>query len=206
MNRTIPLVLMVALASDAHGAEPEALIQRLAKPAPASIAFQEVRFSALLSRPLIVAGELGYSGPASLDRRVTTPYQETTMIRGASVRVEREGEPTRSFALKRAPELSGLLTGFSALLTGDVAALERSFSIEMSGDAASWQLQLTPKDATARRRLRQILIDGRRDQPRCFSMLNTDGGASVMLLGEAAQRELSSAASLDDLEQLCRTR
>jgi len=36
-----------------------ALIQRLAKPAPAIIDFTEVRFSTLLKQPLIVSGTLG---------------------------------------------------------------------------------------------------------------------------------------------------
>jgi Outer membrane lipoprotein carrier protein LolA-like len=199
----IPIALMLAQVPVALGAAPEALIPRLAKPAPASIAFAEVRFSALLSQPLIVAGELGYSGPAHLERRVTKPYHETTTIRGASVRVEREGEPVRSFALKRAPELRGLIDGFSALLSGDGAALKRSFSVDMTGNDQQWLLQLAPKDTAARRRLKQILIHGRHDEPRCFSMLNTDGGASVLLLGDAAQGERSATVTIDDLMKLC---
>jgi len=58
--------------------EADALIGRLAKPAPATISFTEVRFSKLLRAPLIVSGDLGYAGPESLDRRVTAPYREST--------------------------------------------------------------------------------------------------------------------------------
>src|SRR5690606_10532648 len=151
--------------------------------APATISFTEVRFSKLLRAPLIVSGDLGCSGPESLDRRVTTPYREHTAIRGESVKVEREGEKTRSFALKHAPELRGLLSGFSAMLAGDPAALRETFDVQLSGDDDSWQLELTPKDTKARRRLQRIEVNGRQGEPRCFTMTTADGATSVLLLG-----------------------
>jgi hypothetical protein len=212
-----PILLLLALlpAAMATAAAPEAdaLIARLARPAPANVRFTEARFSSLLREPLVVSGELGYSGPASLDRRVETPYHETTTIRGDSVRVEREGEQPRSFALKRAPELQGLLTGFTALLTGDAAALHRSFDVAASGSDESWSLVLKPSDPRARRRLQQITIDGRGDTPRCFSILTpasttstsgAPGTASIMLLGDAAAAELPKDLSPDALAGLCR--
>ena len=180
-----------------------ALIQRLAKPAPAIIDFTEVRFSTLLKQPLIVSGTLGYAGSANLDRHVTRPYREDTEIRGESVRVIREGEPVRSFALKRAPELRGLLTAFTALLAGDHAAVGREFEIAPSGDENLWKLVLTPRDARVRKRVPSILINGRKDLPRCFTIVNDNGGASVMLLGAASQRELQQPLTREWLERYC---
>jgi hypothetical protein len=205
MFRPIALALALTLPHTATATlEPQALISRLAKPAPASVAFKEARFSPLLREPLVVAGELSYSGPTSLERRVIQPYRETTQIRGESVQVEREGEPRRSFALKRAPELRGLLNGFSGLLAGNAAAIKRSFDAKVSGTEDSWSLELTPLDAKARRRLQQIVVDGRADSPSCFTMLTADGGASVLLLGATAQRDLPQPTTLDALKQMCR--
>jgi hypothetical protein len=195
--------MLPALPATAATLDADALIGRLAKPAPATVAFREVRFSPLVNEPLIVAGELGYDGPASLDRRVTEPYRETVAIRGESVQVEREGEPTRSFGLNRAPELRGLLSGFTALLAGDPAVLERSFKVEASGTDQAWTLELTPIDARARRRLQQIVVNGRADVPQCFTMLTAKGGASVLLLGATADRELPKPTTLDTLKHLC---
>ena len=73
------------------------------------MAFTEVRFSSLLREPLVVSGELGYSGAGSLERRVTAPVPRDDDDRGESVRIERDGEAPRSFALKRAPELQGFV-------------------------------------------------------------------------------------------------
>jgi hypothetical protein len=188
-------------AADARSAD--ALIARLAKPAPATVSFTEVRFSKLLRAPLIVSGDLGYSGPDSLDRRVTTPYREHTSIRGESVKVEREGEKTRSFALKHAPELRGLLSGFSAMLSGDAAALRKTFEVQMTGNDDAWQLRLTPTDSKARRRLALIEVNGHDSEPRCFSMTTADGASSVLLLGDAAREPVASDVTLVALQRRC---
>jgi Outer membrane lipoprotein carrier protein LolA-like len=181
------------------------LVARLARPAPASVAFQEIRFSPLLKEPLRVSGELGYTGPGALDRQVTQPYREHTAIRGESVRVERDGEAPRSFALKRAPELKGLLSGFTALLNGDAAGLRREFNVKVDGADETWALTLEPIDPKARRRIRRIVVDGGGNEPRCFSMLNDKGGGSVMLLGEFAKTDLGRQPTLDAVLDRCRS-
>lgn len=181
----------------------DALIERLAKPAPATISFTEVRFSKLLRAPLIVSGDLGYSGPESLDRRVTRPYREHTSIRGESVKVEREGEKPRSFALKHAPELRGLLSGFAAMLSGDATALRKTFAVEMTGNDDAWTLKLTPTDTKARRRLEHIEVNGRQSEPRCFTMTTTDGASSVLLLGAASADPVADDVTLVGLQRRC---
>lgn len=191
--------------TDAHEFDARQLIAHLAKPAPATIDFTEVRFSALLKQPVIVSGTLGYAGPTTLDRHVTQPYREDTEIRGESVRVSREGEAARSFALKRAPELQGLLTAFTSLLGGDHAAVERSFTIAATGNRDAWQIALTPRDARLARRVKQIRIEGSSDVPRCFSILNDNDGASIMLLGAAAQTELPQPLTREWLVRQCGT-
>jgi hypothetical protein len=197
------LTLLPAPCATAATLDADALIKRLTKPSPTTVAFREVRFSKLVNEPLIVAGELGYGGPTSLDRRITEPYRESVAIRGESVRLEREGEPPRSFGLNRAPELRGLLSGFTALLAGDPAALGRSFNVTASGSEDAWTLELTPTDARALRRMQQIVVNGSADVPRCFTMLTANGGASVLLLGAAADRELPKPTTLDALKHLC---
>jgi hypothetical protein len=184
--------------------DPDALISRLARQAPASIAFTEVFFSRLLFEPIIVSGELIYAGPTSLDRRITEPYRENTAIRGESVRVERDGEPPRSFALKRAPDLRGLATAFISLLAGNTASVKRDFSIATSGDDEAWHLTLTPVETRARRRLKQISVSGSGSEPRCVAMLSAQDGASIMLLGAAADTRLPSDVTFEDLLNQCR--
>ncbi|HEY0683547.1 MAG TPA: LolA-related protein [Steroidobacter sp.] len=197
-----------AAQSDSASSDPteqriDELVARLAKPAPATISFTEVRFSKLLRAPLIVSGDLGYSGPDSLDRRVTTPYREHTAIRGQSVKVEREGEKPRSFALKHAEELRGLLSGFSALLLGDAAALRKAFTVELTGNDDAWTLHLTPPETKLGRRLRQIDVNGQQSEPHCFTMTLADGASSVLLLGNAAMEPVPADVTLIALQRRC---
>ncbi len=205
MRRLLMLTLLSAatICSAASEGDADALIARLAKPAPATVEFTEVRFSRLLREPLIVAGELGYSSATSLDRRVTTPYRENTAIRGESVKVEREGEKPRSFALKHAPELRGLLTGFTAMLSGDAAALRQTFTVKMTGSDDAWTLELTPRDARLGKRLRAIEITGSHSEPRCFSMTTADGANSVLLLGAVAREPVPKNVTEQAMDQRC---
>jgi Outer membrane lipoprotein carrier protein LolA-like len=210
MNRRGPTCFAIALlalaAARASAATPDAdtLIGSLGRAAPASIAFAEVRFSSLLREPLIVAGELRYAGPARLEREVTSPYRERTVIEGDSVRVERDGERSRTFTLRRTPELRGLMAGFGAVLGGDAPAVRRNFELQVGGEHDAWSLELTPLDASQRRRLKQIVVTGSGNEPRCFSMFDTQGGASVMLLGAAADPLPPTRSTLEDLLAACR--
>lgn len=182
----------------------DTLISRLARPPAARIAFAEARFSPLLREPIIISGELGYGGPGVLDRHVVTPYAETVAVRGQSVRVERDGD-TRTFRLRRAPELHALLTGFVALLAGDPSAVRSSFDVRAMGDDGSWRLTLTPLDTNIQERLNEIVVTGSQDEPRCVATgLNTqDGATSVMLLGAAAPQKLAPGVTLADALALC---
>lgn len=209
VRNAMRLVAIAALALTAlrAAAAPDAatLIASLARTAPSSVAFTEARFSSLLREPLIVSGELAYGGRGSLDRRVAAPYRETTTVRGESVRVEREGEDPRTFGLQRAPELRGFINAFDALLSGDAELLEQSFAVAVSGEDAAWQLELTPLDGRARRRLHSVVIHGSGTEPHCFATLDTQGGGSVMLVGaRAPDAGISGDATLDGLLAQCR--
>lgn len=176
---------MLAAATCASAApDTAALIARLARAAPASIAFAEVRFSALLAEPLVVSGMLDYAAGGVLTRRVEVPYREATTIRDENVRIERDGEQPRTFALRRAPELRGFVTGMLGLLTGDSKLLDAHFGVTAAGDDAYWRLELVPLDERLKQRLRNIIVAGRMNEARCFSIVDTQGGTSVMLLGE----------------------
>jgi hypothetical protein len=207
-RNAVPAAVLCLATAIAYGApDAEVLIARFAREAPASIAFTETRFSPLLREPTIVSGELRYLEMRRLDRRVTSPYRETTTIDGGTVRVERDGERTRSFALGRAPELEGFLLAFVALLAGDSSTLEDTFTLATDGDAdGAWTLELTPIDERLRRRVRSIAVFGSVAEPRCVATLDAKETGSVMLLGAEAATPVAPQSTLDDLLALCRGR
>ena len=133
ISRTAALLAIIATTAASAAPDSAALIARLARRAPTSISFAEVRFSSLLVEPLVVHGTLEHEASGGLLRRVETPYRESTSIRDETVRVERDGEPARTFALRRAPELRGFVTGMLGLLTGDSALIDEHFNVVAAG-------------------------------------------------------------------------
>lgn len=191
-----PTICFAALDADT-------LLKSLAQPAPASTPFVEVRYSKLLDEPLVVKGQLEYLEGGVLVRSVTTPFQERTEIRGETVNVQREGKSPRRFSLKRAPELRSMLGGFAAVLGGGRSALEKDFNINVSGEASQWALALTPKAAQAGKYVRDIVIQGSDNEPRCIVVTQPDDQASFMLVGTAAEASLPSPLARDWLAAFC---
>jgi len=181
----------------------DGLIDRLARPAPETTPFVEVRFSALLTEPLVVAGELEHRGDGALVRRVLSPYRETTTLLGENVTVERQGHRPRSFALDRAPELRGILSSFDAMLKGDRESLERLFEISAEEFGSSWRIDLVPRTAKLLTQLARIRVDGYADHPNCMTMAEPDGDSTVMALGAANRGVLPTPLTRGQLESWC---
>ncbi len=202
----VALLLPVAnaLAQAPAGApDIDALLRHLARPAPASTPFVEVHFSPLLSRPLIVSGELEYNGPDALARTVEKPYSEHTVIQGDEVSVTRGTGKPRTFSLQRAPELKILLSSFSALLGGNRQQLEQSFSLTVGGDEAHWSMALVPRDSRVTQRVARIMVNGAADTPRCMITTAPDGSVTVMLMDEAAKTSVAPDIDRAGLEKVC---
>lgn len=179
------------------------LVSRLARPAPSSTQYTEVRFVGVLNKPLLLRGQLDYGGADKLGKRVEQPYRETTTIAAGSVDVQRDGRAPRHFSLDRAPELQALLVGFSALLGGDAATLKKFFAVSVVDNATNWTLTLTPLAPALAKHLRNIVVDGAGTEPRCFSLHEADGDASVMLLGALAATQLAEKPTLSALDTIC---
>jgi hypothetical protein len=197
------MLALVALAAQAADPDTDALLARLARPPPDTTTFVEVRYSALVAAPLVASGELEHREDGALVRRVTSPYRETTVLRGENVLLQREGSRPRSFSLDRAPELRGMLASFGALLTGDRAMLDRYFSTTMRGSDASWRIELKPVDAALLKRLALVQVDGIQDRARCFTLTEPDGDASVMALGVADRAALPPSLEREALARWC---
>jgi Outer membrane lipoprotein carrier protein LolA-like len=200
----VPLVLtLLAAQAPAAPADATALIEQLARRAPATTVYTEVRFVHLLREPLVLHGELEYGGDDRLGKRVDTPFRETTTIGGGVARVEREGRPPREIPLERAPALAALLGGFSALLGGDAAALGRRYMLDLKTSRDAWTLTLSPRDAELARHLRSIIVDGRAQEPGCFSVEEAGGDMSILLLDALARAPLAQPTRAQ-LVALCR--
>jgi len=199
------MIVFTLTAAPLHAADPgaDALLARLARPAPDSTSFVEVRYSSLLDQPIVVSGHLEHRKDGSLVRNVEWPYQEVTELHGENVSVTRAGSKTRRFTLDRAPELRGMLTSFGAILQGDRQTLDRYFAASAEGSDAHWEITLTPRDDKLRRHLSRIVVNGVEGNAKCFTLEEPDGDASLMALGVTGQGALPASRGRAALHAWC---
>jgi len=179
----------------AGAATPDAatLLASIAQPAPAQTAFFERRESPLLVEPLLLRGQLQQPREGSLIKAVEWPYVERMRIEDDKVSVERDGERTRRFSLKRAPELVAINAGFEAMLDGDVDGLRAHFDLAVLGDAAQWRIDLSPRSPRLAKKVVSMSLLGGGGELRCVDLLQQGGEASRMWVGDAV--EAAAAAS-----------
>lgn len=188
----------------------DTLLAKLARPTPAETPFVELRGSALLKQPQRLQGRLQQPDADTLVREVLTPFHERTTIRAENVLIERYDNGsdiprTRKFSLRRAPELEGLLSSFTALLRGDRGLLETNYAVQLDNGAQfngeNWRLQLTPRDPRLLRHVSRITLRGHGNALECMQMEQPNGQRTLTLLGMAAvaAAKVSDAAALDAL-------
>jgi len=190
-------LLVLASAAAADAANLDSLLRSLAREPPQVIAFVETRRSPLLTQDVVVSGVLEYRGTARLSRVVTEPYGERIDIDGSDVRIQRDGRPERRFSLRRSAELGNLLPAFSALLTGDRAALDAGFETSVEFLPDGWQLDLVPRQTGGQERIEMIRVRGEGDAPACIAVLAQNGTASAVIRLGAAARDAGRTPALD---------
>lgn len=180
----------------------DVLLSRLSRPPPTETPFVELRGSALLKSPQILRGRLQQPDAQTLVREVLTPFHERTTIRAERVVIERfeagkEKPRVRTFSLKRAPELGGLLASFTALLRGNRALLESNYAARLQ-PGNHWSLQLTPLDSRLLKRVSAVTLRGASGALDCMQLQGTDGQRTTTLLGASA----NAAEGVDDATKL----
>lgn len=183
-------------------ADAEWILARLARPAPDSTPFVELRGSRLLKKPLRLQGEYRRPDAATLVREVSAPYAETTTIRAGEVELARVGKPPRRFSLASVPELAGAEISFGALLAGDRQRLEQHYRLATAGSRQRWSMTLTPREAALATRLHAITLYGRGAELRCIETYPVAGEPQRTLLAGAA-RAAEGVHGVGALAALC---
>lgn len=192
----IALALLSAATLAATPTLAESLLAKLAKTPPVSTPFVQVSYRGLLDRPLVVSGTMKWLGADDMERDIEKPFTAVAKISAGEVSVQRGKGEVHRMPLARAPQAAAMLSGFRALLGGDVGALQKDFTLVAEGGAAHWVVTLTPRSDELKRQLASIVIDGRGDEPRCLTVNDANGDTSITLVGALAQAGLRSDAPL----------
>jgi hypothetical protein len=149
------------------------------------VEFIEQQFLAVLDHPIESSGELRYDAPDHLEKRTLLPRSENLVLAGGVLTVERGGRK-HALDLHRYPQIQPFVESIRATLAGDRSALERVFHVEFAGSVDHWSLVLVPVDHQLARTVKQVQIDGSRDQLHRIEIRQADGDRSLMTLRAAA--------------------
>ncbi len=166
--------VLVSVGAGAAGvlgvAELQRLLQSSAKPA---VRFEEVRESPWLSTPVTARGTL-HSTPGALEKRVESPRRETWRLLADRIEMQGAGG-AQQILFSQAPALAPLSDLMRRVVAGDLVALERDFSIELSGDGRVWRARLQPRSAQVGRHLAQVDLQGTGGQLQVIIVVERQG-------------------------------
>lgn len=174
------------IAASADAAPPavddlDAVMGLLAMRRHGRVEFIEQQFLAILDHPIESSGELRYDAPDRLEKHTLLPRPEDLLLAGGVLTMERGGR-RRVLDLNRYPQIQPFVESIRATLAGDRSALERVFHVDFAGGVERWRLTLVPLDRQLSRAVKQVQIDGSRDQLRRIEIRQTDGDRSLMTL------------------------
>jgi outer membrane lipoprotein-sorting protein len=172
------------LAAAADLALPD-LMRALAEVPAAQARFTEIKHMSVLQAPLTLSGRLAYVRPGRVERHVLAPYDERTIVSGDRVTIENRSRNTsRTFSLESAPGAYALAESLRATLAGDLAALQRHYSVDLKGRADDWTLALKPRDPAVASLVSSVTIAGAQARILRFDVREANGDHSTMTISE----------------------
>ncbi len=187
MTRIAALCLLLGIAQPVLAA-PFGIDQLMAKMASnkrSTATFSEKKFFAIMDQPVESSGELLFIPPNRLEKRTLKPKQETLVLDGDVLNVERRGKK-HVLKLSSYPEIAGMIESIRATLAGDRKALEQVYHLNLHGGDGGWVLVLTPREARVADIVSRIRMEGARDEVRRMEILLADGDRSVMSIRQGA--------------------
>jgi hypothetical protein len=178
----LALALLASLRAGAADPDLDRLMALLAERTQGHVSFVEQDYLAVLDRPVETSGELVYERPDRLEKRTLAPRPASLILDKGNLTIQ-SGQRKRRLALQDYPQIAPFIESIRATLAGDRAALEQVFQLSFAGSLAHWTLSLVPRDKKLQRIVREIRIEGARDELHTVNILQADGDRSIMTIG-----------------------
>jgi outer membrane lipoprotein-sorting protein len=143
--------------------------------------FVEKRRIEMLDRTLESSGRLAFQAPDRFTRETLKPAHEKLEVNGNLLTMTM-GERSRTLQLDSSPEAAVIIQAIRGTLTGNREALEHVFDASVSGDPASWTLELVPHDLRLRGQVASVRVLGHESIVREVQVLLADGDRSTMTI------------------------
>lgn len=175
-------ILLLGLCTGVQAAfSVDQLMAELAQHPGGRARFVEKRFLALLDKPVLVSGDMVYTPPDRLERHTLLPKPETMVLDKDTLTVERD-KRRFSVNLSSRPEAQAFVESIRSTLSGNRAALERHYTLQLQGNSAQWTLVLLPAEPEIAALLQRITITGGKGEVRLIEYLQTDGDRSELAI------------------------
>lgn len=182
IRQLISGLALACLATAAHAAfDVDQLMANLAEHKGGRAKFVEKRYLAVLDRPLIATGEMTYTAPDRLEKRTLTPKPESMLLDKDVLNLER-GKRKLTINLANQPEALAFVDSIRNTLSGNREALEKSYALQLAGNADNWVLTLSPSEQKIAALLQRITVVGSKDQIRTIEYLLADGDRSELTI------------------------
>lgn len=161
------------------------VMSSLAATKASQASFLETKTSALLKAPVVMRGTLAYRRPDFLEKHVVAPHDERIVLSGSSLTLQ-SGSRSRTLDVSAAPLIAALVESMRAVRAGDLAALEKHFTVNVSGQRNAWTLVLKPS-RELEGYVSTITISGLESRIAELEVLEPNGDRAVMRIREELQ-------------------
>ena len=177
----------IAMPAPAQTLDVAELLTLLARVERSTATFEETRFIAALTVPLVRRGTLRYVRPDLLEMVVQSPVPERIEIKGDELTLEARGD-VRRLRVSEYPAIAAWIESVRATLAGDARTLGRHFRIGARGRLTAWTLELVPIDAELAGVVNRIAISGMQAQLTRIEIMERGGDHSLMLITATERR------------------
>ena len=161
------------------------LMQLLAQNKAGKASFVEKKYIGIIDKPIVSSGELAFTAPDKLEKHTLKPKPESLILDGDSLTVDQPGKNRLTFSLQEHTEVSAFIESIRGTLAGDRLALEKYYTLELTGSAEEWQLVLTPTQKRMAKIISRILIGGAQSSVKTIYFDQSDGDRSEMVITQA---------------------
>lgn len=160
------------------------LMHLMAQQKSGKASYVEKKYIGILDKPLESSGELSFDAPDRLEKRTLKPRPETMLLDGDKLTVTLHEKRPLNLRLQERPEVAALIESIRGTLSGDQAALEKNYAIDLTGMQGKWQLTLTPVHKAVANVVRQVQIGGSDANIKTITVDQADGDRSEMTISK----------------------
>jgi len=158
------------------------LMQLLAQHQRGKATFVETKYIGIIDKRVESSGELAFTPPDKLEKRTLKPKPESLVLEGDRLTIDQPDKRPITVSLQEHPEVSAFVDSIRATLAGDRVALEKFYTLELTGSVEKWQLALTPKQARMISIISRIRIGGSHADVKTIDFEQADGDRSEMVI------------------------